>query len=309
MDALAAALALAASLALRPAPPPPKVCSALDFRGVSWPAAMTEDDRSALMIALNVSSSFEGGDAWGNLSDNFDGQGVSLGLLNQNLGQGSLQPMLIRLRDERPDVLTALVSPAHLSSLLAMLARWQAASASESAFGPLSAFDEPSELGTKSAPGANAASVGWAVANLYAGKTFDPVWRSELVAVASTPEYVSIQVAAAVDDHDRALAFETKIGVRELRAYLMLFDVNVQNGGLYPADLADYAAFTALYPSADSTARLEKLLELRLRHVRRRFVADVRSRKRAIIRGAGTVHGEARNLPVQYCYDGAWPYR
>jgi hypothetical protein len=175
--------------------------------------------------------------------------------------------------------------------------------------GPLSAFDEPTEKAALSAPNANKASVGWAVANLYAGKDFDPLWKSELVAVANSPEYVSIQIAAAIDDHDRALDFEARIGVRELRAYLMLFDVNVQNGGLYPEDLADYRAYVSAHPGSDTAARLEKLLELRLRHVRRRVIADVRSRKRAIIRGLGTVHGGARNLPAEYCYDGAWPYR
>ncbi len=310
MDALAAALVLAASLAQRPAAPqPPAVCSALDFGGVTWPATMTTDDRSALTIALNISGSFEGEDAWGNISDNFDQQGVSLGLLNQNLGQGSLQPMLIRLRDERPDVLTSLVSPAHLSVLLEMLARWQVASAGETKAVPLSRFDEPTQIGTLSSPGANAASVSWAEANLYAGKDFDPLWKKELVAVASSPEYVSIQIAAALRDHERALAYETTVGVRELRAYLMLFDVNVQNGGLYPEDLADYADFVKANPRSDGTARLEKLLVLRLRHVRKKYVADVRSRKLAIIRGLGTVHGGARNLPAEYCYDGAWPYR
>jgi hypothetical protein len=310
MDSLAAALALAASLALHSAAPqPPKVCSALDFGGVAWPPALTADDRSALMIALNISGSFEGADAWANLSDNFDGQGVSLGLLNQNLGQGSLQPMLIRLRDRRPDVLTALVSPAHLSELLAMLARWQAASAGEASFGPLSALDEPTEKAALTAPNANKASVAWAVANLYAGKDFEPQWKRELTAVANSPEYVSIQIAAAADDHDRAAAAEAQTGVRELRAYLMLFDVAVQNGGLYPEDLSDYRAYVKKHPGADATARLEKLLELRLRHVRKRFAADVRARKRAIIRGLGTVHGGARNLPAEYCYDGAWPYR
>ena len=60
-----------------------------------------------------------------NLSDNFDGQGVSVGLLNQNLGQGSLQPLLILLRDGHPQTLRTLLGPERLRGLLEMLARWQ----------------------------------------------------------------------------------------------------------------------------------------------------------------------------------------
>jgi hypothetical protein len=291
------------------APLAPKVCSALDFGGVSWPPSLTADDRAALEVALNISGSYEGSDGWGNITDDFDGQGLSLGLLNQCLGQGSLQPLLLRLRDEHPAVLDRL-TPDHRRSLLDMLAHWQKAASVESTPAPLSLLDEPSEEGRVAPAGANSASVAWAVATLYqSGGGFDPVWKSELVALAASPEYVSLQIAAAVAAHDRAVADEARAGVRELRAYLFLYDVQVQNGGLYAADFDDYAAWRIQHPRADATARLEELLDLRVRHVRQRFAADVLSRKRAIIRGKGTVHGSARDLPAEYCYDGAWPYR
>jgi hypothetical protein len=292
------------------APKPPEVCSGLDFRGAAWPDAMTADDRAAFEVALNISGSYEGSDAWVNLTNNFDGQGLSVGLLNQCLGQGSLQPMLIRLRDEHPETLEALVSPEHRRALLDMLARWQNDARLASERAPLSKLDDPGEDGGPRSVAANQASVRWAVANLYeGGDRFTPAWRSELSALASSPEYVTIQLAAAARLHDRAVADEARVGVRELRAYLFLFDVQVQNGGLYPQDLDDYAAYLRRTPRAGATERLEKLLELRLRRVRAKYRQDVRARKLAVIRGTGTVHGEARNLPAQYCYDGAWPYR
>ena len=292
------------------APKPPVVCSALDFTGAVWPPAMTPDDRSAMEIALNISGSFEGGDAWANLTDNFDGQGVSLGLLNQNLGQGSLQPMLIRLRDDHPQTLKSLVGPEHARSLLEMLARWEDSARLDTEAAPLSKLDNPEEEGAHQAVAANHASVLWAEGNLYgSGGRFAPAWKSELVALASSPEYVSIQIAAAARLHERAISDEARAGVRELRAYLFLFDVQVQNGGLYAQDFADYAVYLKRTPGAGAAARLEKLLTLRLRHVRKQYEEDVRRRKLAVIRGTGKVHGEARDLPAQYCYDGAWPYR
>ena len=292
------------------APKPPVVCSALDFSGATWPPSMTADDRAALELSLNISGSFEGSDGWVNLTNDFDGQGLSLGVLNQCLGQGSLQPMLIRLRDEHPGTLKALVGPEHLRSLLDMLTKWQ----NDARLGvedvPLSKLDNPEENGGPQAAAANQESVRWAAANLYeGGGRFLPEWRTELSALASSPEYVSIQLEAAARDHEHAVADEARVGVRELRGYLFLFDIQVQNGGLYARDFGDYAAYLKKNPRAGATDRMKKLLELRLRHVRRQYQEDVRSRKLAVILGTGKVHGEARDLPVQYCYDGAWPYR
>lgn len=311
-DAWSAALDALPALKLparQAAPEPPEVCSELDFDGVTWPAAMSDDDRAAFELALNVSGSFEGSTGWVNLTNNFDGQGLSLGLLNQCLGQGSLQPLLIRLSDEHPETLKASLGAEHLKSLLGMLAKWRKDAARGLASAPLSALDNPDEDGGPQATAANLESVRWAVANLYeGGDKFIPSWAAELSALASSRDYVSIQVAAAARSHDRALGDESRAGVRELRAYLFLFDVQVQNGGLYPGDFDDYAAYRRAHPKAGATSLLEELLDLRLRHVKSKYRADVRARKLAVIRGTGKVHGEERNLPAQYCYDGSRPY-
>lgn len=288
-------------------PAPPSVCSGLDYSGVTFPPSLGYDDKLALMLALNISGSFEGGDGWGNITDDFDDQGVSLGLLNQNLGQGSLQPLLVKLRDNHPDVLKAVFRPDHLASLLGMLAAWQPPQAPQS---PASnnPLDEPKPGQILMSPAASA-GVAWARQNLYVNGAFDPVWKAELVTMAQTPAYVSIQIAAALWLHEQALAEEAQIGVKELRAYLMMFDVAVQNGGLHDEDVTDFRAWAKKNPNASSLRRLEKVRDLRLRHVRRRFVVDVHSRKSAIIYGKGRVHGENRDLPAQYCYSGLWPYK
>lgn len=288
-------------------PAPPSVCSGLDFSGVNWPASLGLDDQLALMLALNISGSFEGGDGWGNITDDFDDQGVSLGLLNQNLGQGSLQPLLVKMRDKHPALLASIFTPAHLTSLLGMLAAWKSPAAPSSPAAN-NRLDEPVGGQIMVSPSA-AAGVAWARQNLYVNKAFDPVWKAELIAMAQTPDFVSIQIAAALWLHEHAVAEQKSIDVRELRAYLVMFDVAVQNGGLYDADVADYRAWTAKNPSASNLRKLEKIRDLRIRHVRRRFVVDVHSRKTAIIYGKGRVHSEMRDLPTQYCYDGLWQYK
>ena len=289
-------------------PATPTIHSDLDFSNVTWPAQLIPEDRVALTLALNISGSYEGRDGWASIAGNFDGQGVSLGLLNQCLGQGTLQSLLIRMRDEHPDTLAVIFSTDHLKSLMGMLDRWQQDVVSSAEIpGRLSLLDEPMAAGQAEA--ASQASVAWAKSNLYHDDGFDPVWKTELTTLAAHPQYVSFQIAAALRYHEQALAYAAQVELRELRAYLMLFDVVVQNGGFYPEDMSGYAAYTAAAPQATSTQKLQKLLALRLRHVRKKYAADVRSRKSAIILGTGTVHGTKRDLPHEYSYDPLWPYR
>lgn len=297
-----------------PATAVPEINSRLDFSGVTWAPSLTPQDRVAFALALNISGSFEGEEAWATISNDFDGQGLSLGLLNQNLGQGSLQPLLQRMRAEHPDTWAVLFSSDHLKSISEMLDRWQSAAGMESLdAGPrrLDWRDEPVFAAQRAALSAEESSVAWAETNLYTdgGRTFDPVWKAELMALAGHPQYVSIQIDAAQGYHEKAAEYEGRIRVRQLRSYLMLFDIVVQNGGLYPDDLDDYAAYVKANPNSTGTQRLQKLLALRLRHVRPKYLADVRSRKNALINGTGVVHATRRNLPVEYNYPPLWPYR
>jgi hypothetical protein len=48
-----------------------------------------------LKTALEVTGGFEtDGNPWAGISNDFDGQGISCGILQQNIGQGSLQPLV-----------------------------------------------------------------------------------------------------------------------------------------------------------------------------------------------------------------------
>src|SRR6185369_10701434 len=60
---------------------------------------------------LALTGSFETGaafpDCFAGLSGDFDGQGVSFGVLQWNFGQGSLQPLLKRMCDDYPETAKA----------------------------------------------------------------------------------------------------------------------------------------------------------------------------------------------------------
>lgn len=296
--------------------------SSLSFKDVRWPTDLSAIERSAMGLALNLSGSFEGHEGWQNISNNFDDMGLSLGLLNQNLGSGSLQPLLVEIARSSPATLSRHLEKARLQSLLQMLADWQRAtgptleklSFSSTQELPLSPLDtewlspgSPSGLPTMKAmasTSANGHSVQWAIQSLHVGSQLESRWQSELQSLASDPAYVTLQVGAARKIHDKTFRYLTHFSWKSLRAYLFLFDIVVQNGGLYDDDLTEFENWSqtqgmSANPEGEKKQML-KVLELRLRHVRSQFKNDVALRKKSIIYGQGIVHGANRNYAEEY---------
>jgi hypothetical protein len=285
------------------------ICSALSFAQDTFPSRLSKFQVLSLELGLNISGSFEGANGWANLTNNFDGEGLSMGLLNQNLGQGSLQPLLIQMRDQNMSTLQSIFNSSDLRNFLGMLSAWQTAKAVNAKVQKtrLSIKDVPTGDLPEDAP--ETASVQWAVANLYSGSNFLSTWQNELTALGQSSQYVSIQIAAALSLHTQAVQDIQPIGVNELRTYLFAFDIEVQDGGIYAQDFTDYATWLATNPQSSDDQKLNEMLTLRLRHIQSQYVADVQSRKLAIINGSGVVHGEARNLESQYCFNRLTPYQ
>lgn len=60
---------------------------------------MAEPQVDKLKLALEITGSFEGA-GWGGVARNFDGQGLSFGILQWNYGQGTLQKLLLRYQEK-----------------------------------------------------------------------------------------------------------------------------------------------------------------------------------------------------------------
>ena len=280
------------------------ICSNLDFLGFSWPSDMFEFEKEGLEIALNISGSFEGPDGWRNLTNDFDGQGLSMGLMNQTLGTGSLQPLLLKMRNQHRTKLERLFQADHLQSLLAMLSEFENSLGAHSSSETLSPLDLGSEASATSDV-STFSSVDWARKTIYDSPgTFNPIWKQELLNLAGSPEYVALQIDAAWELHLRALQLHRMMAVYELRTYLLMFDIVVQNGNLKPEDETAYKIYVKQNPRASATQRLQKIVELRLRWVRPRFQNDVRLRKMSIINGSGVVHGVSRHYEKEFCFNG-----
>lgn len=293
---------------------PLQICSKLSFNNVAWDQSLTSMDRAAFQLALNISGSFEGNTGWANLTNNFDGQGLSMGLLNQTLGTGSLQPLMTKMRALYFSQMQSLFSASHFQSLSDMLTAYGASvqlSGTSNRFlldsSPLDQDWSPTVQLFAATRESN--SVSWAVQNLYNGTAFKPDWSKELTALATHPLYVSLQIEAAEVIHAKARSLQNTLGLYDLRSYLVMFDFVVQNGGLGSQEIPEYQAAVAANPSMTVTQKLNKILELRLRRVIPQYVEDVRSRKTALINGAGTVHGANRQLEKEYCYQGTLSYQ
>lgn len=286
-----------------------QICSRLDFNQLGFSPELTAFDQEAFKLALNITGSFEGHEGWRNITNDFDGQGLSLGLLNQTLGTGSLQPLLIKMRNNHLSVMQNIFSGTRLKSLNSMLNAWEA---NKSAFTfdvarPLSPLDEDFDLSLK-AVSREQESVQWARNNLYTNGRFHSTWKQEFQNMASTPEYRQLQLNESFSYQKLSRRYMKRIGVNELRAFTFFFDIVVQNGGLYTDDLEDFETYLSARPNASSDERLKKILDLRLRHVRARFRQDVLARKTAFITGQGTVHRTFRDFPREYCFDQTTPY-
>jgi len=148
----------------------------------------------------------------------------------------------------------------------------------------------------------NKKSVTWALKNLYSGSNFLADWKKELSMMALTSTYRNLQLQSAYRLHERTMAYMDQFHFTQLRFYLFLYDVVVQNGGFKSSHWSSYETYLRKNPSATEDQKALKLLEIRLTSVRSQYKSDVSARKLTLLRGQGTVHGQRRNLPVEYCY-------
>ncbi|HEX5759650.1 MAG TPA: peptidoglycan-binding domain-containing protein [Thermoanaerobaculia bacterium] len=204
-----------------------------------------------------------------------DGQGLSWGALQWNLGRGSLPPLLRRLREEHPGALR-FAFHGHLDTLEAVLDA------------------EPDEqLGF-------ARSIQHPVRHLL----HEP-WRGMFAALGRTAQARRVQTAAAMVLWKRAERLAEELGLASERGVALVMDAGVQNGGLAEGVRRRFAADAAALPrelswEAAEVARMRLLAERLAAAAPPRWVDDVRQRKLAIADGAGWVHGVRLDLEAQF---------
>lgn len=160
--------------------------------------------------ALSLTAAFEGSEGYQTIAGDGDGQGMSLGLVQFNIGAGTLQPLLRDiLLEERELVL--------------------------SIFGEDKTLEMESMLTMSSEK-----QLEWAKSINDDQKNIKEEWKVPFQALCETEEFIAIQDEYIDNYKNRAIAKCYLFGgFSTNRAFAFMFDVSVQCGGFYQEDEAD----------------------------------------------------------------------
>ncbi|MBS1137378.1 MAG: peptidoglycan-binding domain 1 protein [Proteobacteria bacterium] len=228
---------------------------------------------------LALTGSFETGtgipDCFCGISGDFDGQGISFGVLQWNFGQGSLQPLIKDMIERHPDVIGPIFGN-HFD-----------------AFAEALHADKDELLGF-------ARSVQHPVTRAV----FEP-WRGYAKTLGRTPEFQAIETEYAGGIYRRALAMCQDYGLWSERAVALMFDIVTQNGSIDKVTRARILGEIKALPASLSdeereTRKMVIVANRRAEAANPRWIDDVRVRKLCIARGEGTVHGIPYRLDDQY---------
>jgi hypothetical protein len=214
-------------------------------------------------------------DCYCGLTGDFDGQGMSYGVLQWNIGQGTLQPLFSDMLAAHRDIMANIFHD-NLGAMMNMLA-----SPRDAQLAFVRSIQDPNRH-----------------------VVFEP-WKGLFQALGRTPEFQAIQTNHAERIHQNALDLCGRYGVSTERALALMFDICVQNGSISAATESIIRAdFDAIPVSADpmviEVARLQAIANRRAEAASPRFVEDVRTRKLTIANGQGVVHSIPYHLEEQF---------
>lgn len=228
---------------------------------------------------LALTGTFETGtpvpDCFAGITGDFDGQGLSLGALQWNLGQGSLQPLIRSMVRSHPGLLESVFQD-HYPELKLVFS-----STAEDQMAWVRSIQNPLR------------------------HTVNEPWRGLLKTLGRQPEFQEIQVREAAVLYRQALDLCHSYGLWSQRGVALMFDIKVQNGSISELVRSQIQRDVLRLPATLSEgAREQAVLEIianrRAEASNPRWVEDVRRRKLAIARGAGVVHGLQFDLEEQF---------
>jgi hypothetical protein len=155
-------------------------------------------------LAKKITSSFEGS-GYDQITGNIDGQYMSVGLLQWNFGQGTLQPLLNRLFNEFPEIPQKYMPEGGKWLKRALAEGWERE---------------------------------WALQTQIKNQVVDP-WLTALKNVCNTAEFQKIQDDAIEDYESIAFSMCDAFDLKTDRAYCLFFDIAVQNGSLKYFDIPE----------------------------------------------------------------------
>ncbi|MCG2589933.1 peptidoglycan-binding domain-containing protein [Rhodohalobacter sulfatireducens] len=237
------------------------------------PPSILNEDLSYRSLALTgaFETSQPPPDCFAGITGDFDGQAISFGALQWNIGQGSLQPLLLKMDEENPEIVEEIFAD-HCSEFREIL---QSPHEQQMEWGR--SIQDPIRLVLR-----------------------EP-WRGLFKSLGRNKEFQQIQVEAAERLYDAAQDLADEYDLKSERAVALMFDIKVQNGSIYSYVREQILRdFDQLSDDAGEEERLIIVANRRAEASNPRWVEDVRNRKLTIARGEGTVHGMHYNLEEDY---------
>lgn len=226
----------------------------------TWGATLHEPLPTLFDRALQLTADFEG-HGFGLAQGNFDGAGITWGIIGFTLAGGELQRVMQEIDRRAPGKVDA-------------------------AFGDLA----PAWRAVLAKPPRE--QIAWADGiSLGASKArLPPAWVQVFARLGALPVTQEVQVDAARQKYfEPALRSAQRLGLRTERGVALCFDTHVQSGGIKPEVFEAAAAFPSGATEGD---RLPLLAEAIAQAVSRpQYRADVLARRMCIASGSGTVHG------------------
>jgi len=259
----------------------PKTRNALGLAGGGlWDLSFEEREiKSVAECCLALTGAFETSlpppECFAAVAGDFDGQGISFGALQWNIGQGTLQPIFRDLVGRYPELMLSIFS-SHLPELEEVLK-----------------LTRPSQMN-------------WARCIQDTRNRLHEPWLGMFKTLGRTRQCQALQTAAADEMFQRAVKDCYTYRLRSARAVALFFDIQVQCGGI------NSVVAGQIRRDIFGLGRREGLSEDELEVKKLRIVAnrraesytrwreDVRARKLTIANGEGVVHGRHYDLAREY---------
>jgi hypothetical protein len=246
----------------------------------TWPPLMQSAEPPIFERSLQVVASFEGTE-FTLIEGNFDGAGLTWGIIGFTLVNGEISSLLGDINDRFPDLLSQ-------------------------AFG-----QDALELVQNLGPGASSdqrMAFGKSISGPPPKFRVPEPWRSGFAILGSQREVQRLQIERARTQYwtNIALRDARDLGLTEELDLMLMFDVAVQDGGMRSKGRLD-AARARLHDGMSGLDRRSTIAQVVADTIDSQFRDDVLQRKMCIARGSGIVHGTNFDLAGWGLADGFVP--
>jgi hypothetical protein len=228
---------------------------------VTWTNLMPEAPPSIRNRCLQLTGDFEG-HGFLRVAGNFDGAGLTWGIIGFTLQHGEIQRILNEVQQHHPVLL-------------------------DEAFGNLKAelLDTLAKSWSEQLAWANSISI---PPHKY---RVDAVWEKAFERLGMFSEVQEFQLGRVTKYWDMALNDAGRFGLDTERGIALCFDIAVQNGGIDSEEGQRIYKWLEDHQGTTEADKLVLIADVVAENSRPEYVEDVRLRKRSLATGEGVVHG------------------